>query len=128
MLHDLARRHVGFAAGEVRRHDDGEFVGKDALLQRMEAGPTRRLATLVINTNDAPAHGGASVRANDRIVGTVTSGVWGCRTNLILAYALLEPDLAVPGSEMTVDIIGEPVPARVIESGPYDPGNARVKA
>lgn len=128
MLHDLARRHIGFAADEVRRHDDGEFVGKDALLQRMEAGPTRRLATLVINTNDAPAHGVASVRANGRIVGTVTSGGWGCRTNLNLAYALLEPDLAVPGSEMTVDIIGEPVPARVIESGPYDPGNARVKA
>jgi len=105
-----------------------EFVGKDALLQRMEAGPARRLVTLAIDTDDAPAHGGASVRVDGRIVGTVSSGGRGYRTRLNLAYAFVAPELAVPGSEMTVDIIGEPVAARVIESGPYDPGLARVRA
>ncbi|MGJ8573131.1 MAG: GcvT family protein [Hoeflea sp.] len=104
------------------------FVGKDALLQRMEAGPTRRLVTLAINSDDAPALGGASVRVDGRIIGTVTSGGWGYRTNLNLAYAFLEPDFAVPGRETTVDIIGERVSARVIESGPYDPDLARVRA
>lgn len=105
-----------------------DFVGKDALLRRMLSGPVRRLVTLAIDADDAPAHGGASVRVDGRIVGTVTSGGWGYRTGLNLAYAFVEPEFAVPGAPLTVDIVGEPVAARVIESGPYDPDNVRVKA
>jgi dimethylglycine dehydrogenase len=106
----------------------GDFVGKDALLRRLDSGPTRKLVTLVVNTKDAPAHGGASVRADGRIVGTVTSGDWGHRTGLNLAYAFVDPDHAAEGSEMTVDIIGAPIAARVIAPGPYDPEYTRMQA
>lgn len=108
--------------------DKPDFVGKDALLRRMLSGATRRLVTLAIDADDAPAHGGASVRVDGRIIGTVTSGGWGYRTGLNLAYAFVEPDVAAAGAQLTVDIVGEPVAARVIESGPYDPDNVRVKA
>ncbi|MEM7710030.1 MAG: aminomethyltransferase family protein, partial [Pseudomonadota bacterium] len=104
------------------------FVGKDALLDRVQAGPTRRLATLALECDHAPAHGGASVRSDGHIVGTVTSGDWGHRTGLNLAYAFLAPDRAAPGTRLSVDVIGEPTAARIIEMGPYDPTSGRVRA
>jgi dimethylglycine dehydrogenase len=108
--------------------DKGDFVGKAALEKRVSAGPQRKLVTLVVDTKDAPAHGGASVRIDGRIVGTVTSGDWGYRTGMNLAYAFVEPDFAAPDTEVTIDVIGSPVPARVIPAGPYDPTYARMRA
>ena len=105
-----------------------DFIGHGALSRRRSAGPSRRLVSLAIETRDAPAHGGASVRVNGRVVGTVTSAGLGHRTGLNLAYAFVEPDVANKGRDVTVDIIGAPVRARVIDSGPYDPDNARVRA
>jgi dimethylglycine dehydrogenase len=113
--------------GRFVKLDKAEFIGKDALLRRKAAGPVRRLVTLAIDADHAPAFGGASIRAQGHIVGTVTSGGFGHRTGLNLAYAFLEPGFAAPGTEMTADIIGEPAPARVIEMGPYDPGHARMR-
>lgn len=104
------------------------FIGKEALLDRVENGPTRRLVTLAVDTSDAPAHGGASVWAQGRIIGTVTSGDWGHRTGLNLAYAFMEPAHCAPETPVTVDIIGEPAQARIIHSGPYDPGYDRMRA
>jgi len=108
--------------------EKGDFVGKAALAERIKAGPKRRLVTLAVDGKDAPAHGGASVRVDGKIVGTVTSGDWGHRTALNLAYAFVEPGVADTGAEMTVDIIGVPTAARIIQSGPYDPEYARMRA
>ena len=103
------------------------FVGKDALLDRAGRGPTRRLATLAVEAEGAPAHGGASVRDGGRVCGTVTSGAWGHRTGLNLAYAFLEPDRASAGAGLTVDVVGRATPARVIERSPYDPTCERMR-
>lgn len=108
--------------------DKGDFVGKAALVERAGAGPQRKLVTLAVDAKDAPAHGGASVRHNDRIVGTVTSGDWGHRTGLNLAYAFVDPDFSAEGSLVSVDVIGRPVSARVIPAAPYDPSCARMRA
>ncbi|GHA51375.1 dimethylglycine dehydrogenase [Amylibacter ulvae] len=108
--------------------DKPDFIGKAALEKRMAAGMQRKLVTLVVDTKDAPAHGGASVRIDGRIVGTVTSGDWGHRTGLNLAYAFVEPAIGVPDTQVTIDVIGEPTAARVIEMGPYDPSYARMRA
>jgi dimethylglycine dehydrogenase len=64
----------------------------------------------------------------ERVIGTVTSGDWGHRLNINLAYAFIVPDLASPGQDLSVDIIGILHPARVIESGPYDPDYARMRS
>ena len=108
--------------------ENGDFVGKAALQKRQAAGPTRRLVTLVVDTKDAPAHPGASVRADTRIVGTVTSGDWGHRTGLNLAYAFVEPAFASQDTAVTIDVIGAPVAARVIAAGPYDPSYALMRS
>ena len=106
----------------------GGHVGAEALARREAAGPTRRLVTLAIEAEDAPAHAGASVRAGETIVGTVTSAAMGHRTGLNLALAFVQPDRAAEGAALSVDVIGHPCPARVIAPTPYDPGFERLRA
>ncbi len=110
------------------RLDKPEFIGKEALLERTAAGPRKRLVTLTIGTDEAPAHGGASLMQDDRVVGTVTSGEWGHRTGLNLAYAFLDLALASEGDRMKLDLCGELVDATVIAASPYDPTMARVRS
>ncbi|MEM9013154.1 MAG: FAD-dependent oxidoreductase [Pseudomonadota bacterium] len=110
------------------RLDKDDFIGREALLRRREEGPGKRLVTLAIDSQDRPAHGGASVMVKGRVAGTVTSGAWGHRTGLNLALAFVEPHLATPGTAMAVDLLGQECPAEVIPSGPYDPAYERVKS
>jgi len=105
-----------------------EFVGKEALVARQKAGPNRLLVSLNLNTNEAAAHGGSSVMINDRVVGTVTSGDWGHRTQMNLAYAFVEPELATEGTTLSIDVLGKHVAATVIQPGPYDPNYSLVRS
>ena len=127
---DLLTEFDPFETGLDRFVDLGkqEFVGKEALLARQKAGPMRKLVSLALDGRDAAAHGGASVMVAGRVVGTVTSGEWGHRTGLNLAYAFVEPDLAAEGSALHVDVLGKMVAAEVITPGPYDPSYSRVRA
>ncbi|MHA3977785.1 GcvT family protein [Halovulum sp. GXIMD14794] len=106
----------------------GAFFGREALRRRLADGPRRKLVTLVLDCTHSPAHPGASVMDGDAVVGTVTSGAWGHRMSLNLAYAFVTPDRAAPGAEATIDLLGERIPVRVIEPSPYDPDFARVRA
>ncbi|MEP0565049.1 MAG: aminomethyltransferase family protein, partial [Paracoccaceae bacterium] len=100
--------------------DKGDFVGRDALVKLQEAGPQRQLVTLRVESNFAPAHPGASVMQGDAVIGTVTSGDYGHRVGMNLAYAFVTPELAKIGTRSEIDIIGTRVAAEVIASGPYE--------
>ena len=114
--------------GRFVKMDKDDFNGKSALEKRQAAGPLRKLVTLSVDTRDAPAHPGASVRADMQIIGTITSGDWGHRTGLNLAYAFVEPGRAEEGTVLSVDVLGEPVAAKVIPASPYDPLYERMRA
>jgi dimethylglycine dehydrogenase len=105
-----------------------EFIGKAALEARRAAGPRRKLVTLQVHAQDRPATPGASVMIDGQVRGTVTSGDWGHRVGMNLAYAFVDPALAAPGTALTLDLIGELIPASVIPAGPYDPGHSRVRS
>ena len=124
---DLLTEFDPFETGLARfvTLDKPDFIGKPALETRRTQGPRKSLVTLDIDNSHAPAHPGASVMLNDRVVGTVTSGAWGHRTGKNLAYAFIAPDLAQPGTAIEIDIIGRLTPARVIPSSPYDPDMTR---
>jgi len=108
--------------GRFVKLDKPEFIGKTALLARHAAGVTRKLVTLEVQSTTAPAHGGASVMLDGKVVGTVTSGDYGHRVQKNLAYAFVDPALATQGSALDIDIIGQLTPARIIAPSPYDPG------
>ena len=100
---------------------DKAFLGQEALELRRHDGPTKQIVTLSIDTTDAPAHPGASLMQGDKVVGTITSGDWGHRTGLNLAYAFVDPEMAKLGTTIDLDLLGSLVPATVIAPCPYDP-------
>ncbi|MEM7506391.1 MAG: FAD-dependent oxidoreductase [Pseudomonadota bacterium] len=105
---------------------DHDFPGRAAL----EGRNTKRRAfvSMEILTDHAPAHAGDSLYREGAVVGTITSAAWGHRVAKNLAMGFVQPDLAETGTEMTIDILGEEIPARVIAPCPYDPTNERVRA
>jgi dimethylglycine dehydrogenase len=107
--------------------EKGDFVGRDALLKRHADGPRKKLVTLQIDATHAPAHGGASLMQDGRVVGTITSGGWGHRVGLNLAFAFVDPELAETGSGMQLDLCGDLFGATVIATSPYDPGFTRIR-
>ena len=102
-----------------------DFVGKAALAKRIAIGPRKKRVSLVLDSANAPARGGASVMQDGRVVGTVTSGDWGHRVGLNLAYAFVDVDLDGP---LQIDVLGTLVPARIIPDGPYDSDNTNVRS
>ena len=63
----------------------------------------------------------------EQVVGTVTSGDWGHRVGLNLAYAFVDPACSEIGHSMQLDLCGELVPVEVIEPSPYDTDLTRVR-
>ncbi len=108
--------------------EKGGFVGKSALQKRLSDGPRKRLVTLQVECQDRPAHPGSSVSLDGHVVGTVTSGEWGYRTSLNLAYAYIDACLADIGTQLSIDMLGTGFAATVIPPSPYDPEFARMKS
>ncbi|MFK7876973.1 MAG: glycine cleavage T C-terminal barrel domain-containing protein, partial [Paracoccaceae bacterium] len=108
--------------------DKGDFVGKAALLKRHAMGAQRKLVTLDIKANHAPAHPGASVMTKEKVVGTITSGAFGHRVGLNLAYAFVDPNFAATGSTLVLDLCGAHVAVQVIDPSPYDPTFSRMRS
>ena len=100
-----------------------EFVGKDALMKRQAAPSSKTFVTLVLNTDEAPAQPGASVRSNAGIIGTVTSADWGHRVHENLAMAFVD----ITDGPIYVDILGRQVAAKVVDPVRYDPKGAHLR-
>ncbi len=111
--------------GRFVKMDKDGFVGRDALLARQASPLRKKLVTLQVMTSHAPAHAGASLMRDGKVVGTVTSGDWGHRVGMNLAYAFVDPGQSAPGSTMQLDLCGDLVGAKVIEPSPYDPAFTR---
>ncbi|MEM9787114.1 MAG: glycine cleavage T C-terminal barrel domain-containing protein, partial [Pseudomonadota bacterium] len=108
--------------------DKAGFVGRDALLKRKAAGLGKRLVTIDVQTTHAPAHAGASLMSEGRVIGTITSGEWGHRVSKNLAYGYVEPELAEIGRQMQLDLCGKMVAATVISPSPYDSDHSLMRS
>ncbi len=99
------------------------------MLRQQAAGPSERLVPLILDDpGEADALAGAPVLKDGAVVGLVSSGGFGYRTQRSLALAYLRSDLARPGERVLIEILGELRPAAVGKGPLYDPGNARLKA
>ncbi len=106
----------------------GEFLGRDALLRRREAGFANRMVMLRVDgVTDADARGSEPVYHAGAIVGRTTSGGYGWRVGQSLALAMVRPDLGEVGTELDLVILGERYRAEVIADSPFDPANARLR-
>jgi dimethylglycine dehydrogenase len=106
-----------------------EFTGKAALLAEKQQGRKKAFVTLIIDAGEADAPYMSTIWHDGGIVGETTSGAWGYRVNASVALAMVRADLAVPGTELEVEIYGERCKAVVQPDAPlWDPENARLRA
>ena len=120
---DLLTEFDPFETGLDRfvKMEKPDFVGKAALQKRMITGPRKKFVSINLDCSHAPAHGGASIKIDGKVIGTITSGDWGHRMGMNLAYGFVNPEHAAIGTILTVDVIGQPVSGTVIVASPYDP-------
>ena len=103
-----------------------DFVGRDAVLA--EGPAPRRLVTLAVDSIDADAAPFTAVRKAGRVVGHVTSGFYGYHVGTSLSMAMVEAEALADPAGITVDVIGEPVPARLLSEPAYDPKGLRLRS
>ena len=120
---DLITEFDPFETGLDRfvKMDKPDFIGKAALENRVRNGIQKRLVSLEINCDHAPAYGGASLMQGDDVVGTITSGAWGYRVGKNLAYAFVDSKFSEIGTCVKLDLLGQLVDATVCTPSPYDP-------
>lgn len=107
--------------------DKGDFTGRAAALRERELGPDRRLVLLRVDAADADASKDDGIWLDDRLVGEVTSGAYGHHVGMSLALAYVDCDVLEAGSTLSVDIVGDPRPARILSEVPYDPTGSRLR-
>jgi glycine cleavage system T protein len=106
--------------------DKGDFIGREALLERQE--PERRLACLVLADPRAVALGSEPVRIDGATAGRVTSGGYGYTVERSIAYAYVPATNAEPGQPIEVEIFGEWIAGEVAAEPLYDPSGSRIRA
>ncbi len=108
--------------------DKGDFHGRDALLEWQARGFDNQLVTIeVADVTDADALGNNALTLNGDVVGRATGGSYGFRIQKSLALGMVRPDLAVPGTELEIEILGKLYPATVIADSPFDPKQERLR-
>ena len=106
-----------------------EFVGRKALLEESQQPPRWRLVPLVLataGTADAPYC--SSVFCDEERVGIVTSGVFSHTLGQSVALAYVRAEQARPGTQVTIDILGDQRRASVAREPLFDPDNLRPRA
>ena len=125
---DLTSERTPLEAGLdfLVRFEGRHFVGRDALLARAGSPEAWRMRLLALEAGGPDPFAAHTVMAGEQPVGMVTSGAFGHRVGKALALAYLRPEAGV-AEEFDVLILGERVPARILSSPPYDPGNRRLR-
>jgi dimethylglycine dehydrogenase len=109
---------------------DKEFLNKDAYLKVKDNAPREVLVGFEIEAvNNADASGGEPIFTPDGTpVGRVTSGAYGYSVGKSLGLGYANPEVAKPGDEVEVYILGKPHKARILEQAAFDPAGARLRA
>lgn len=107
---------------------DKEFLNKSVYLEVKDNPPREVLHCVEVQSVDqADASGGEPIFLPDGTpVGRVSSGAYGYGVNKSLALAFLK-DVG-PGAEVDVMILGRPHRGVVLETAPFDPTGARLRA
>ena len=130
---DLTTEYTPFMATLdrfVKLDKPAGFIGQEALRREAAAGPRERFVPLIVDAADADA-AAVSIAFTPKAkepVGLVTSGGYGYRLKCSIALAYIRTDLAVPGTELEIEILGTRRRAVVGREPLYDPDNARLRA
>jgi aminomethyltransferase len=108
--------------------DKGDFVGREALIRRKEAGFKDKLVTIAIEDGYVPP-GGDAILIEGQEVGCTTSAAFGYTLGQAITLGYLPLELASAGTSVEIlDKGGSLHPAVVAQRSPYDPHGTRLRA
>lgn len=100
--------------GWVVTLDDGaDFIGREALLRARDSEPQRTLVCLKAEERGVMRPGYAILHSGQQ-VGKVTSGGYSPTLAVSIGMGFIPPQMAAEGTELTVDVRGRPLLARVV--------------
>ena len=105
-----------------------DFVGKEASLKIKEEGITRKLVTLVINSDTIDVTGDEAVMKDGEAVGYISSGGFAHHTQKSVAMAYVDITQAEPGTKLQVELLGQFYDAEVQGAPLYDANGANMRA
>ena len=106
----------------------GEFIGRQALLQKKADGIQQRLHTLVVGGEDyLTLYGGEAVICEGRVISRLRSAGYGYSVRKNIGFAYLSVDMDPEKTKLEVEIFGETVAAEVAPDVLYDPTGAALK-
>jgi 4-methylaminobutanoate oxidase (formaldehyde-forming) len=112
---------------------DVDFLGRAAVEAARDAGPRRRLVSLVVDDPEPMLWGGELVLRDGAAVGQVTSAAWGETLGSCVGLAYVaDPSGAatadwVRAGSYALDVGGSVHPVTVGLRAPYDPDGLRVR-
>lgn len=108
--------------------DQGDFVGRDALLEyRRSTEPKLRMVTIVTEPDAAILYGGEAIQHGGAVVGRLRSAGHGFTVEKNIGFGYLPEALSVPGTAVELDSFDTRIPAVVTERCLYDPRGERVR-
>ena len=125
---------LGFAVRtEKRRSRLGDFIGREAVLARRQAGLSRRLVQIRLSDPAPLLYHTEPILQDGAVVGFLTSGAYGHHLGAAigLGYVPCRPgasDAEVLAGHFEIEVAGERVPAVASLRPMYDPTGARMRA
>lgn len=104
------------------------FIGREATLRDRDTTPERRLVALSVDAVDADAVGYEPIHLGDRLVGFVTSGGYGHCVDASLAMGYISTQIPDNAEGLSVSILGDSRPCRVLKQPCIDPTGIRARA
>lgn len=93
---------------------DHDFTGREEVVTRREAGPQRILTGIKLTEKGIPRRE-VTVHRGDEPVGTVSSGTLSPTLETGIALAYVDPGVAEPGTDVNLDIRGDPRAGTITE-------------
>jgi dimethylglycine dehydrogenase len=113
--------------GRFIAYDRQGFIGRDAALRDRDRPPERRLVTLGVETADTDATGYEPVCLGNDLVGFVTSGGYGHCAGCSIAMGYVTTSVPDAQSGLSVTILGESRPCRILRQPLIDPTGTRMR-
>ena len=95
--------------------EKGDFIGRDAILQKKEKGIERKLVGFELLQKGVPRHG-CRIYSNGKTLGVVTSGNFSPTLKKGIGMGFVLPQYSAPGTEILIDIRGKAAVAVVAET------------
>ena len=105
-----------------------DFVGKEEALKHREVGPSRKLVTMKVETDDIDVSADEAILKDGEAVGYVSSGGFAHNSNASVAMGYVPMELAAGDTAVEVEINGERYPARILGQCLWDANGGRMRS